>query len=79
MRERQEGEERPGAYVDDYVSRGQFWLVPVFFQTAQLSSDGSSQGGGGMTLHDAVELNQKQGSITDIKNRCLVYGLRGGC
>ena len=40
----QEIVESPGTYLDDWVSRGHFYLVPIFFRTALLRSGGLSPG-----------------------------------
>ena len=43
-RERQEGVESPGAYVDDLDPRGHLCLIPVFIWTALVRSGGLSPG-----------------------------------
>ena len=55
----------PGTCVDDWVSGCHFCLVPVFFRITLSRSGGCSPIDGWMPLHDAVEVNCKNGAYTD--------------
>ena len=50
-----------------------FLLVPVFFRTALPSSGGYHLERGGMPLHDAVEINCKNGATTEYQGSDLKY------
>ena len=48
-------------------------LGPVFFQTALPCSGGYHMERGGMPLHDAVEINCKEGTTTEYQDSAVKY------